>query len=548
MTVSNIIVYLPYFGGAFFPEVRKTMKVNKKATTKANPKALSKDGVVAFKKTPITELCDRVLTCFYGEEKGYESGSEATKELIKLVHQVATVEPVFVAKLAILARETFHLRTVPQVIAVELANYHKGDSMISSLLGRIIQRPDEMSDVLAYYIKMHTQEVRDVHGRTSHTGKKIPAQIRKGIEKALRKFDEYQLSKYKGTRKEVKLRDVIRIIHPKPLDEKQSDLWKRVITDELATANTWEVALSNAGQSAKNDDGTVDRTALETLKRDAWESKIINKELGYMAALRNIRNIIQANVSAEAHKKLQEYISNEKAVLNSKQLPFRFYSAYRAIANEVSDPFLQKGYQLALNRALYHSGKNLPKITGRTAIVSDLSGSMTWKTISEDSDIKLVEVGAVLSVIASQFCENSINIGFASFVKVINFETNESNTLDNVSKILNLQLGGGTNTAGVIKYLIDNKISVDNIIIFTDGQYNVGEYTSLEKTYRKDINESVVVYNVDLAGYGTTQHDPKNPNNVFVSGWSDNILRYISDRKKYQDGIVDMVNQVEFIY
>ena len=42
----------------------------------------------------------------------------------------------------------------------------------------------------------------------------------------------------------MKLRDVLRLARPKPKDEAQSALWKRVKDRALAPPDTWEVALS----------------------------------------------------------------------------------------------------------------------------------------------------------------------------------------------------------------------------------------------------------------------------------------------------------------
>ena len=47
--------------------------------------------------------------------------------------------------------------------------------------------------------------------------------------------------------KAIKLRDVIRLAHPKPGSEEQSALWKRLVNDELKTPDTWEVAISACG-------------------------------------------------------------------------------------------------------------------------------------------------------------------------------------------------------------------------------------------------------------------------------------------------------------
>lgn len=511
-----------------------------KLNTKAKPRAVAvttKNG--EYRHTKINELTERVLTAFFGEAKAYESGSAATAQLVALTREVAAEEPLFVAKLAILAREQFHLRTVSQVLVAELSRVHNGDSMVSALINRVVQRPDEMSDMLAYLTASSGKQKSSVRGRVRRVDKKIPAQIRKGIAAAFGKFDEYQLSKYSCESKAMKLRDVLNIVRPKPQSPEQASLWKRVLEGTLKTADTWETNLSAAGQDKDGD--------TNELKSAAWETMITEKKLGYMAALRNIRNIIEAKVSANAHKMLQDFISNEKAVANSKQLPFRFWSAYRIVSGLTGNNEIRNGYLKALNRALFYSGKNFPKLKGRTVLVTDLSGSMETR-LSKDSEVTYMEVGAVLMAIATQFCENVITIGFGQEVAVIQLSDDPDHTLDDVKKIKETQriVGHSTEAHKVMNLLAKNNVVADNIIFFTDTMFNGGSYQMAEKNYRSTINKDVYIYSVNLAGKGTTQHDTNNPRNIFMGGWSDNLLKYIADYQQYKDGIVGMVEKVEF--
>ena len=48
-----------------------------------------------------------------------------------------------------------------------------------------------------------------------------------------------------------------------------------------------------------------------------------NKKLPYMAMLRNLRNLILAKIGAAHHDKVISTLTNENAVLNSKQMVFR---------------------------------------------------------------------------------------------------------------------------------------------------------------------------------------------------------------------------------
>src|SRR5690606_12145018 len=111
-----------------------------------------------------------------------------------------------------------------------------------------------------------------------------------------------------------------------------------------------------------------------------------SQKLGYMAMMRNLRNILQADVSPNHIQKVYDLLTNEQAVLHSKQLPFRFLSAYRELMN-ISSAYT--GYFLeALETAVKISAQNIKGFDLSTSllIASDVSGSM-YKTVSSKSQI-----------------------------------------------------------------------------------------------------------------------------------------------------------------
>ena len=68
-------------------------------------------------------------------------------------------------------------------------------------------------------------------------------------------------------------------------------------------------------------------------KRDCWTNLIKEDKLGYMAMLRNLRNLLNVGVDNETLNIVQNKIASQDAVLHSKQLPYRFLSAFREIKN-----------------------------------------------------------------------------------------------------------------------------------------------------------------------------------------------------------------------
>lgn len=56
-----------------------------------------------------------------------------------------------------------------------------------------------------------------------------------------------------------------------------------------------------------------------------------NKKLPFMAMLRNIRNMLKTGISEQHHQKILGKLTDEGAVVHSKQFPFRFFSAFQIL-------------------------------------------------------------------------------------------------------------------------------------------------------------------------------------------------------------------------
>ena len=268
------------------------------------------EGALAWRMTPEWELYTTVVTTMGVEDKFYESGEERVRRIADLVRKV---EPEFVAQLAVYTREEMHLRSVPLLLLVELDCCHQGDTLVSKAVGRTIQRADEITELLMCYLWRS--------GKPDLSG--LSNQLRKGLAEAFNKFDEYQFAKYNRKNRKVTLRDALALVHPKPKDDRQADIFRKIKSDTLETPVTWETELSAVGQ--RHFDSEEEK---EEAKREVWRKLIQSHRLGYMATLRNLRNMLKLGMDEETMQMVCDYIANPEAVRKSKQLPFRFLSAF----------------------------------------------------------------------------------------------------------------------------------------------------------------------------------------------------------------------------
>lgn len=508
------------------------MKFN--LSSKAKATTVNYEGASAFNLTPEMELYTAIATTMLSDTT-YQSADDRLAHIQLLV---PIVKPEFTAKLAVYARKQMNLRTAPVVLATELAKVHNGDDLVSRTIENIVQRPDEIMELLAYYqVTNNRQAVKKLN--------RISKQVQKGLAGAFNKFDEYQFAKYNRA-SEVKLRDALFLVHPKAKGKAQQELFNKIVKQELAIPYTWETELSAVGQKKFKDEKAKSRAI--TAK---WEELIISNKLGYMALLRNLRNILQANVSAAHIKLVSRNLSDENAVAKSKQLPFRFLSAYRELKGVDSS---YKGYIMeALETAISCSIRNMKgfDLDTRVVIACDVSGSMQ-KPISANSKVLLYDVGLLLGMLMQSKSKNVVSGLFGDIWKIMSLPGRD--VLAKVDALYNREgeVGYSTNGYLVLKDLVDRKYVADKIMLFTDvqlwdsrtGNSSATNTLMYQWAAYKKIAPKAKLYLFDLAGYGTTPLQVEQNGVHLIAGWSDKVFDVMEAMENGKNAL-KVINEIE---
>ena len=452
-------------------------------------KTVNSCGHAAYAMTDKSKLVTQVLTSFFDESKFYGDNSDDIRETLK---RVVADDPGFVSNLAVFARREFNMRSISHILTAYLAHEPAGKPYVRSTVKGVTVRGDDATEIMAAYL--------------SEFGKPIPNSLKKGIADVLKGFDEYTLAKYKGTGKEVKMSDLLNLCHPKPKNRDQELLWKKCLEGTLDIPETWETKLSANGNN-----------------KETWEELIANDSVGYMALLRNLRNIIKAN--PDNIDKVYAKLSNPEAVRKSKQLPFRFFSAYTAVKDAKLGS--SKIYDV-LEDAIDASVENLPKIPGKTLIAIDVSGSMGC-SISQSSSVTASDISMLLGVIANRICDDAIVLTFDTIIRELHVSHRDGilGAVDNYRCC-----GGGTDMNLPFRYLLDHAYtasSIDRVIILSDNECNCGWWRNpvqvLADEYRDKSGNDIWVHAIDLQGYGTQQFHGRKTN--VIAGWSEKVFDFI---------------------
>ena len=489
------------------------------------------EGARAYAMTPELELYSAVVTASLSDTF-YEKQDERVDRIAQLIGKVS---PEFVARLAVYTRTEMHLRSIPLLLLVELAKVHNGDNLVARAVEKTVLRADEIMELLMCY------QWRNPCNGIKKLGK-LSRQIQNGLQRAFNHFDEYQFAKYNRDNLEVKLRDALFLVHPKAKDAEQQALFDMIVNGKLETPYTWETELSALGQQEYES---------EELKQEAirkkWEELIDSGKLGYMALMRNLRNMLQAGVSLPEMQKVEKRLSDAEQVVKSKQLPFRYLSAYREI--EQVDSIHTTMLMNALEAAVKCSAKNIVGFDENTRVLlaSDVSGSMGTH-ISQRSTIRNYDIGLLLSMLFRSRCKQVVAGIFGDDWKVVNMPND--NILMATRKLEKLcnSVGYSTNGYKVVDWLIEQNMVIDKVMMFTDMQMwdSTGRDKVFEDSWKmyKKLAPKSKLYLFDLSGYWQMPLRLAEPDVYLIAGWSDRIFDVLSAIEKGEDAL-NVINKVD---
>lgn len=365
--------------------------------------------------TDLEQLERAVYTCMLWEKEFYESGTQVADRIKVLTAQV---EPSAAAEVAYNARTKYKLRHAPLWVLNGLLDHSSvraGKYLLDSAIAEVIQRPDEMAELLSLYWK---------------DGKKpLPNQLKKGLAQAFGKFNEYSLAKFDkpGT---IRLRDVMFLCHPKPSTPEREALYKRIANNEMVTPDTWETQLS-AGAN----------------KHDTFVRLIGERKLGADALLKNLRNMEQAGVHRDVIR---------TALLNAnveRILPFRFITAAR----------YAKQFEPELEQLMFKCLEGSEGLKGSTTLLIDDSGSM-HDPLSAKSELTRFDAACGLAMLVREVCKDIRVFTFNTVVKEIPARRGFA-----LREALGQANGGGTLLGKAVAHV--NRVAPsDRLIVITDEQ------------------------------------------------------------------------------
>ena len=448
------------------------------------------------------------------EAQAYRSENQVMKDLRDLIEKIGMNDPYFVAQAIVYSRcKGEGMRAINHLAAALLAPFISGQEYAKRFYGLwnkkedrggCIYRPDDMSEIKDVYCALNK-------GTLSNS-------MKKGFAASLEALDTYLLSKYKKT-----VIDMANLVHPNPTKSKATvkddngnevNVLNALMNGINVVADTWEAAQAEAGQEvakAVREGKLSKEKAAEVLKEakaENWNSLLKENKLGILAALRNIRAIMNnSNASNDTVKMLTNLLSNGNAIRNGLIMPYQIDTAYEVVREQVNSSIDQRNILTALLKGYEAAVPNLAvALPGKTCVLLDCSGSMHTACV-EKRNGKLERMrnatacekaGLIAATIAK--ATNADIVRFGSRAEFAQYDPNK-NVFDLGTQLSNCNMGG---TSIAMAFNKINGKQYDRIILLSDNEANTGSTSTAYKSYLRSVNSSPYVYCIDFAAYGTT--------------------------------------------
>lgn len=505
-------------------------------------------GASGFGRDPLSDLYLLSVSNLVTTEMFHEGADPRNERYIDLLRGTSLLEQYHVTHMLPWLRSDGFMRTASVLGAAEsakaLCDQHRYDH-VEDMVDDVLQRADEPGEFLAYWFSI--------------AGKAWPKRymaVRNGIARAVvRLYNEFTYGKWDSERRAYRFADVIEIVHPKPKDAAQSDLFRFIIdrrhkrSGRLTENLPMTLALKEWRALAQSDPANPRLLQRDFIKRAglAWEdvlselgSRVSKKALWEAAThimaphalLKNLRNFDEHGISDEAADRVSAILSDGERVRRAKVFPYQFLLAYRMA------PSLRWGH--VLERGLAGSLELVPSLRGKTLILVDRSPSMfpghPFST-PHKGEITLADQAALFGTSLAVKAEDATLVAFGGKSRKVAVPRGTS-----VLKVAD-SFGEAINYTNIPAAVRDN-FTRDHtrVVIVTDEQSRPGHFalhdgrgwSNGEVKIDDLIPQEVPVYVWNMAGYSASILDNRSPNRHSFGGLSDasfKLVKLLEDRK-----------------
>jgi len=443
------------------------------------------------------------------------------------------VEPEYIAKLAVLARERGHMKDAPALLCAILAT--RDVKLLGQVFHRVLDRPKMLRNFITI---IRSGAV----GRKSF-GTAVKRYIRQWIES---RTPEQLLTGSVGS---PGWGDIIKMVHPKPRTSDEAAVYgywvnggsKKVVEGAEqqfalpAIYRQWETFKAGSWASAPGTalmpDLPFELLSSQQLTPAGWEQVAHN--CSWQVARQNLNTFQRHGVmNDKVIGMLAQKFLDEAAIKRAKVMPYQLLATVIA-----TQSWLPKLLLDALQGALTIATKNVPVFPENTYIFMDCSGSMRSPVTGKQgnrkpSQVHCITAAGLMAMVIKEAQPKATIVAFADTFATIN-PSNLNTLWGNMVALTTVQLGGGTNCSAPMIGLAGTAKPVDLVIYLSDNESwmdsgnrgrGTGTMQAWDSIKRRNPNAKLVC--VDLAPNQTTQAYSR-PDILNIGGFSDYVFELI---------------------
>ncbi len=473
----------------------------------------------AYAYTPRHQLAQLAATGCLGST--FHANAETQLESVLAL--AAQLDPAFVAKTALHAREAGHMKDMLALLAATLAVRDV------ALLGQVFGRVVDNGKMLRTFVQIV---------RSGVTGRKsLGSRPKKLVQQWLCNASEKQLLNA-AVGNTPSLADVVKMVHPKPAEAWRAAWFAWLIGKQVDEATLppltqaferFKRAVADGVDAEVPDVPFQMLTALE-LKPAQWAQ--IARTGSWQMVRQNLNTFARHGVFEQPGmvEAIAAQLRDPKAVAQARVMPYQLMSAFKA-----ADDGVPSAIRDALQDAMELALANVPSFGGRVVVCPDVSGSMssavTGHRGSATSSVRCIDVAALVAAAVLRKNPSARVLPFA--VDVVRLSLNGRDSVMTNAQALASIGGGGTNCSAPLALLNAAREPVDLVILVSDNESWVdanrrgATQTVREWELLKARNPQARLVCIDIQPGATTQaaerHDILN-----VGGFSDAVFALVA--------------------
>ncbi len=479
-------------------------------------------GGVAYKLTPEQALAQYAVTgCF--NNTFYADGAE---QLDKVLALTADIDPAFIAKTAVYARESGLMKDMPALLLAVLSV--KDKQLFEAVFPRIIDN----GKMLRNFVQIMRS---GVVGRKS-LGSLPKRMVREWFDKR----EPEQIFR-QSVGQSPSIADILKMVHPKPGDAERESLYGYFIGRDIDADKLPDIV--KRFERYKNGDSRelpdVPFRLLTALPLGQAEWTDIARKAPWQMTRMNLNTFQRHGVFD--HPAITDLIAkrlrDRDAIRKARVFPYQLLAAYKAADANTEIP---REITEALQDAMEIAIENVPAINGKIWIFPDVSGSMhspvTGYRKGSTSTVRCLDVAALFTAAILRKNPTAEVIPFSDGVVNVRLNARDS-VMTNAQKLASLP-AGGTNCSAPLYEMNLRKAKGDVVIYVSDqeswidsphyGRFGGGATETMNQWSEfKSRNREAKLVCIDLQPYGHTQARER-ADILNVGGFSDTVFDLIA--------------------